>query len=121
MAYRSRILETANQELEGIVAYLSSYSSLAATCFLDSFEEKLDLLCSGVVSFGLSRMPELAALEYHCALVDKYLFLYYIENDELVVAHIFHQRQDYASLVTALTHTSNTTGGSGDKLSYPTS
>lgn len=99
MAYSSRILETAYQELESVVSYLSSYSSSAASFFLDSFEEKLDLICSGVVSFGLSRMPELAALGYRCALVGQYLFLYYIENDTVVVAHIFHQRQDYARMV----------------------
>lgn len=99
MAYSSRILETACQELNDIVSYLSTYSKDAAAVFLDDFEAELDLICSGVVSFGLSRMPELAALGYRCALVGSYLFLYYIEDGVVVVAHLFHQRQDYANIV----------------------
>lgn len=99
MAYRSRILEGAVGDLEGIVAHLSARSEDAASAFLDSFEAQLDLICSGTVSYGLSRMPELARLGYRTALVGQHLFLYYVDGDAVVVAHVFHQRQDYAALV----------------------
>lgn len=101
MAYRGRLLETANRDLEDIVRNLAAYSDSRAAAFLDGFENQLDLICSGVVSYGYSRMPELAQLGYRCALVGDHLFLYYIEGDTVVVAHIFHQRQDYANLVRA--------------------
>ena len=99
MAFRPRILESADRELGEIVAYLAGYSKNAAKTFLDEYESQLDLICSETVTYGLSRMPELAQLGYHCALVGKYLLLYYIEDDAVVVAHLFHQRQDYAKLV----------------------
>ena len=101
MAYRSRLLESANRDLEDIVGHLASCSDTRAAAFLDEFENQLDLICSGIVSYGYSRMPELARLGYRCALVGDYLFLYYLEGDAVVVAHIFHQRQDYANLVRA--------------------
>ncbi|WP_139652051.1 type II toxin-antitoxin system RelE/ParE family toxin [Raoultibacter phocaeensis] len=99
MAYRPRILESADRELSQIVAYLAGYNKDAAKAFLDEYELQLDLICSETVEYGLSRMPELAQLGYRCALVGKYLFLYYIEDDVVVIAHLFHQRQDYAKLV----------------------
>lgn len=99
MAYRARVLEGANKELGDIVAYLAGYSPDAARSFLEEYETQLDLICSGVVSYGLSRMPELAQLGYRCALAGKYLFLYYVEDDCIVVAHLLHQRQDYAKII----------------------
>ncbi|BDE95497.1 type II toxin-antitoxin system RelE/ParE family toxin [Raoultibacter timonensis] len=99
MTYRPRILESADRELSQIVAYLAGHSKDAAKAFLDEYELQLDLICSKTVAYGPSRMPELAQLGYHCALVGRYLFLYYIEDDAVVVAHLFHQRQDYAKLV----------------------
>lgn len=101
MVYKSRILESARHELENIVSYLAEYSKDAARSFLDAYESQLDPICSSTVSYGLSRMPELALLGYHTALVGDYLFLYYIENDTVIVAHLFHQRQNYTTLVTA--------------------
>lgn len=99
MTYSSRILESADRELGEIIAYLAGYSREAARAFLNDYELQLDLICSGTIEYRLSRMPELAQLGYHCALVGNYLFLYYIEGDIVVVAHLFHQRQDYAKLV----------------------
>lgn len=96
MVYRSRFLDSAARELERIVASIASYNADSAAALLQHLESQLDLICSGTVSYGLSRMPELAQLGYRCALLGDYLFLYYIESDEVVVAHFFHQRQDYA-------------------------
>lgn len=101
MEYEPRILESANRELSEIVAYLAGYSKDAAISFLDEYELQLNLICTETVNYGLSRMPELAQLGYHCALVEKYLFLYYIEGDTVVVAHLFHQKQNYAKLVSS--------------------
>ena len=99
MTYDARILESANRELDQVVAYLASYDKAAAHDFLDEFEKQLDLICSGTVEYRLSRMPELAQLGYRIAFVGRYLFLYYLEDEMVVVAHVFHQRQDYARLV----------------------
>jgi len=98
MAYKAFILPTAEKELDTIVSHLMEFGTNTAKGFLDEYIKQLDLLCTGVVEYSLSRMPELAALGYHTALVNNYLFLYYLDGSKLVVAHFFHQRQNYASL-----------------------
>ena len=99
MAYDAFLLPTAEKELDAIVSHLMEFSVGAAQDFLDEYIKQLDLLCEGAVEYSLSRMPELAALGYRTALVNNYLFLYYREDGKLVVAHLFHQRQNYAALV----------------------
>ena len=93
------MLPSAERELDAIVSYLSSLSPKAASSFLDEYTKQLGFLCEGIVEYPLSRMSELAELGYRTALVNKYLFLYYIDDDMLVVAHVFHQSQNYAALV----------------------
>lgn len=99
MTYSVRFLPSAANEFETIVKQLKSLSSKAATKFVEQFKSQADLLSSGILNYSLSRMPELAELGYRTALVGSYLFLYYIEGKEVVIAHFFSQRQDYANLV----------------------
>lgn len=47
----------------------------------------------------LSHLPELAALGYRPIHIKRYAALYKVTNDKIVIAHIFHQTQDYARLV----------------------
>lgn len=101
MGYRRRILPRAEAELEEIVSYLSNVlgSHGAAKAFLDDFVSQVDALCEHPYMSPLSRLPELAELGYRSAPVGNYLFLYRVVDDEIVVAHVFHQSQDYARLV----------------------
>ena len=102
MASEVRILPSAEAEVENIVAYLSSFGSGAARRFVTEYRHQLDVLAEGAVEYGLSRMPELAALGYRACFVGSYILLYYREPGvagAAVVAHVFHQRQDYARLV----------------------
>lgn len=99
MVYKSRMLDSAVKELDTIVSYLISIKFDLAQAFLESFEKQLDAICEGLITHGLSRMPQLAQLGYRCALFDDYLFLYYFEDDAVIIAHICSQRQDYAALV----------------------
>lgn len=99
MAYEPRILPTACDEVEDIVAYLASHGVQTARRFTREYRRQLELLASGVVDYGLSNLPELAALGYHACLINSYVMLYYYEGDKVVVAHVFHQSQDYARLV----------------------
>lgn len=101
MAFNVKILPTAHNELTSEVAYLLQHSKPAAARLIQRYRDMLDALADGTLSLPLSRMPELASRGYHTAFIGDYLFLYYIEKNDLVVAHFFHQRQDYASLVTA--------------------
>ncbi len=101
MASSYQMLDGAKEDFAGIIAYLDgvSDSRRPAKAFIEEFERQLQLICDNPGMYALSRMPELAALGYHVALVNSYVVLYFFRDDTVFVAHIFHQRQDYARLV----------------------
>lgn len=94
-----RLQPTANIELEGIVSYLLAFGLSSAQSFLDAWQNVLEELQDNIVEHRLSRFPVLARLGYHTVLVNDYVVLYFKENDCIVIAHIFHQSQDYANIV----------------------
>lgn len=99
MAYRPRILPSAQAELDSIISYLLSFGPNTAKAITLEYRKQLELLSLGVVDYGLAKHPELAALGYHACLVNSYIMLYYYEGGFVVIAHLFHQSQDYAKLV----------------------
>lgn len=99
MACEVRILPSAEEEVDETVAYLASRSKQAALAFLSAYQEKLELLASGTIDFGLSHLPELARLGYHACRAGSYIVLYYHDGDIIVIAHVFHHSRNYARLV----------------------
>lgn len=101
MAYPRVILSSAQLEFESIVEYLAVglASPAAAERFMAEFKYQLDLACEMPKMHALSRMPELAAMGYRAMLVNTYVALYRFDGEKVVVAHMFHQTQDYAHLV----------------------
>ncbi len=93
------IQPTAERELEAIVAYLAAFGPATASAFLDDWESMLASLRDGVIEFRLSRFLPLARLGYHSVLVGSYVVLYFKEGESVVIAHVFHQSQDYARIV----------------------
>ena len=94
------VSEGAESELELVYDYLSVFGEQTAEKFLSAYEKCIDMLEDGVIEFPLSRHPKLRAAGYHVALVNSYLVLYRLTApEEVYVAHIFHQSQDYARLV----------------------
>ncbi len=99
MTCEVRIQPTAQKELESIVAYLSSLGLGAARSFLGEWETAIEGLRDGVVEHRLSRFETLARLGYRTIIVGSYIILYFKEGDVAIVAHLFHQSQDYANIV----------------------
>ena len=104
MACSVKIQPTALQELESVVSYLLGFGQNTALTFLDAWDKLLEHLGSGVVEHRLSRFETLARLGYHTVLVKGYIVkgyivLYFKEDDDMVIAHLFHQSQDYANIV----------------------
>lgn len=101
MAYKLVILEQAQQDYEGIIDYLISASDgpTAARKFADEFDRQTELVCDNPQLHGLSRMPALADHGYRVMLVHNYIALYFFRDEMVVIAHIFHQSQDYARYV----------------------
>lgn len=101
MAYNVKILPTAEQEVDDIVEYLMGHGINIARRFLAKYRQQLEILQSGVADYGLSFLRELRGLGYHACSVNSYVMLCYYEGSDVVIAHVFHQSQDYASLVIA--------------------
>ena len=98
---RSVIVSAAAEaEINLINEYLAVYSPKAADAFLDAVEDRIAMLEQGVIEFPVARDPALSAAGYHATLVKSYVILYTVtEDSEVRIAHVFHQSQDYASLV----------------------
>lgn len=100
MAYSYRFLDEARNELDCILSFLTMSSGpAAARSFLDELEEKIGFVYANPTLFGLSRLDELAALGYRSFFVKTYVVLCFFRGEQIFLAHIFHQRQDYARLV----------------------
>ncbi|WP_166079049.1 type II toxin-antitoxin system RelE/ParE family toxin [Xiamenia xianingshaonis] len=101
MAYKLVILDEAKREEQDIVDYLVNVlkSPQAAAHFLDELDYQLGLIADNPQLFALSRVPELAQRGYRTVQVNNYIMLYKTEGDLVIVAHLFHQIQDYARLV----------------------
>ena len=99
MAYHLNILPTAQAEADIILNYLKTKNEKAADNFYKELHNIYKTIAEGIVDFGLSRFPELAIEGYHNVFFDNYVILYVEEGDNRTIAHIFHQKQDYASLV----------------------
>lgn len=101
MAYKVVILKEAEREYHSIVDYLSNIlkSKQAAKNFINEFDKQVALISSNPDIFSLSKLPEVEALGYRSAFINKYVMLYKAEENLVIIAHIFHQTQDYARLV----------------------
>ncbi len=99
MAYELLFQQSAQRDLDKIVEYLSGYGETTARRFKDAWNESLASLKEGLIGYALSRFPELADAGYHALLFDDYIILYFQEDAARTIAHVFHQRQDYARLV----------------------
>ena len=101
MAYKPIILKSAQVEYRDIVAYLSRSlgSPQAASNFINEFGKQVERACQNPAQFPLSRIPELALKGYRSALVNSYIMLFKVDEAMIVIAHIFHQSQEYASLI----------------------
>lgn len=101
MAYRRRILDEAAREYRDIVSYLATVlcSPDAARGFMGEFDYQLDLVCEMPELYGLSLVKELATLGYRPMRAKNYVALYTIVDDVVMVAHVFHQSQEYAKLI----------------------
>lgn len=95
------LTEQAAAEYEAIVLYLcdSLQSPQAAQHFESEFLRLVELASTQPELFPLSRHPRLAELGYRILLVNRYIALYTYRDKQVVIAHIFHQTQDYSRLV----------------------
>ena len=101
MPYKFQFLDEAKLEYEGIIQYLidASEGIQAAQSFIDEFNKQVQLIRENPKLFNLSRLPDLAALNYRSMFINNYVVLYFFRDETIFIAHLFHQRQDYARFV----------------------
>lgn len=98
-SYKVLIQSTALDEFDKISEYLAQHSERAAQKFKEDWFACLDSLEDGTVEYGLSRFENLGGAGYHSVFFGQYVLLFYKNGDTKTIAHIFHQKQDYANLV----------------------
>ena len=97
--YNVEIQQTAIDEFDLIVEHLTTYSEKAALKFRDEWNSCIASLEDGIVEPGLSRFENLGGAGYHSVFFGDYVLLFFNTDDTKTIAHIFHQKQDYANLV----------------------
>lgn len=101
MAYSVVLLDEARKELADIIEYLEEVLRAhdAANHFVKELDRQIARIADNPTAFALSRIPELNLLQYRTALVESYCLVYNIVGDNVAIAHIFHQTQDYSRLI----------------------
>ena len=99
MAFKVIVQDTAEAEVKEIFNNLMSYSAKAGKKFYTDLGNCAQNLSDGIIDYGLSRFDALAEKGYHSVLFSNYVLLYFEEGDTRTIAHVFHQKQNYASFV----------------------
>lgn len=99
MAYQIDIQDGARAETDNILNHLKLKSESSADKFYKDLYKCHAALQEGIIDYALSRFPELAKQGYHSVFFNNYVLLYFEENNVRTIAHIFHQKQNYANLV----------------------
>lgn len=94
-----RILDSAQAELEDIaVLYLSLAGAASARKITDRIYDALDQLAQFPLSGPSMRDAELRSLGYRFLGVEKYIIIYRLIENAVIVYHIFDGRSDYPTL-----------------------
>ena len=97
--FEVRILDPAQGELEEIARlYCSLAGPDSARKITDGIYEALEQLARFPLSGPAMRDAELRSLGYRFVVVDKYIVIYRLIGDMVVVYHIFDGRSDYPTL-----------------------
>lgn len=100
MACRVELTRAAQRDRDSAVEYLlDARGKTAAAAFLGGLDGVLEQLRLYPYMHPASQEARLARMGYRKALFGSYLALYRVEDEQVMVMRIFHQRQDYARLV----------------------
>lgn len=101
MAYSVVFAAEVERDRDAVVAYLidSLCERNAAARFLGELDAVIDVLEKLPESYPLVYEERLAAMGYRRASFMRYLALFKIDGDRVIITNVFHQSQDYARLV----------------------
>lgn len=101
MTCKYEILNSAKAEFRAIISYLNKATGSSSTSkkLAAEYDDKIRLVREHPEMYQLVEDSNLAALSYRKFSFGSYVCLYIYRDDCIYVAHIFHQRQDYARLI----------------------
>ena len=103
MAYRVRITESADRDLEEIIAYIAIKlaNPKAATDFVTALEERYTTLEDHPLMYELSQNDRLSEQGYHRFVVGSYIVLYLVDEEQQVVniARVIYGRRNYEKII----------------------
>ena len=101
MAYNVLVTEKAEEDLDGIVQYLTRKlcNPDAAISLLEEIEKLYDRLSENPYMYSVCAHPLLADREYRKAVLGGYLALYKVEGSAVYVARYFSGLEDYAQKI----------------------
>ena len=103
MAYRVRVTDSAERDLDEILTYIAEKLAApqAAADFADALEERYTALEEHPLMFELSRNERLTGMGYRRFVVGSYVALYRVneERREVMIARIFYGRRDYEKYI----------------------
>ena len=99
MAYKIEVSDSANNDLDAILTYITVdlASPMAASNFVDELEDKYDKLEEHPFMYELSRNERLARMGYRRFVIGNYVALYLIDEKKQIVTimRIFYGKRDY--------------------------
>ena len=97
MAYRLIYTSSFESEYDAIIAYLIEDlgSPKAAKHLADEMDRAGEMLADKPLANALSRKPSLNKLELREHLVNNYVVVYRIEDEDVYLLHMFHQTQNF--------------------------
>ena len=101
MACKVKLTEAFEREYDDILDYHVNElgSPQAARALADALDDARNLLAANPELSAVSAKPALQTLELREWLARSYVIVYRIDDDRLYFEHIFHQSQDFETLV----------------------
>lgn len=103
MQFKVELSDLAIAQYDKIVAYiyLTLKNPQAADSLMQDFDNTIGILESQAVDFGYCRSERLRRMGFHKIHFQKhrYLFVYRVKDDKVVVEGMYHELQDYENAI----------------------
>lgn len=103
MSFKVELSELASTQYDKFLAYiyLVLKNPQAADSLMQDFDDTIKMLEEQADCFGYCRSERLRKLEFHKVHFKRhrYLFVYRIRNDKVIVEGMYHELQDYENAI----------------------
>ncbi len=103
MQYNVRLSTLAEEQYDAILSYISNKlkNPQALINVMDDYDETISVLEKAAGSFGFCKSIRLKKLGFHKINFQKhrYLFVYRIVGNEVIVEGMYHELQDYENAI----------------------